>query len=113
MISIGKPAYYAQIFTYYAFEQCSKKFPIMLNIMPIKTAISYATVHIQFLITRSAQLSSRLLRFNFYQESSSIMIGCIVGALFLPIYYAQYLRRNLVPHFVPSCGLITTSQKGL
>ena len=26
-------------FTYYAFEQCSKNLPIMLNIMPITTAI--------------------------------------------------------------------------
>ena len=25
--------YYAQIFTYYAFEHCSKNSPIMLNIM--------------------------------------------------------------------------------
>ena len=45
-------AYYAQFFSNYAFEQCSKKLPIMLNIMPITTA----TVHIQLLllITRLA-----------------------------------------------------------
>ena len=36
---IQAPAYYAQFFTYYAFEQCSKMLPIMLNIMPITTAI--------------------------------------------------------------------------
>ena len=33
------PAYYAQIFAYYAFEQGSKRLPIMLNIMPINAAI--------------------------------------------------------------------------
>jgi len=32
-------AYYVQIFTYYAFEQGSKKSPIMLNIMPIIISI--------------------------------------------------------------------------
>ena len=32
-------AYYAHFFTYFAFEQCSKKLPIMLNIMPITTEI--------------------------------------------------------------------------
>ena len=33
------PAYNAQFFTYYAFEQCSKYLPIMLNIMHMTTAI--------------------------------------------------------------------------
>ena len=32
-------AYYAQIFTYYASEQCSKNLPIMLNIIPMATTI--------------------------------------------------------------------------
>ena len=33
------PVYYAQFFTYYAFEQCSKMLPVKLNIMPLTTAI--------------------------------------------------------------------------
>ena len=33
------PGLLCSIFTYYAFEQCSKNLPIMLNIMPITTAI--------------------------------------------------------------------------
>ena len=34
------PAYYAQFFTYYAFEQCSKNLPIMLNdVTAMTTAI--------------------------------------------------------------------------
>ena len=37
--SVATP-YYAQKFTYYAFEHCSKKLHIMLKIMPIK--INYA-----------------------------------------------------------------------
>lgn len=37
--------YYAQFFTYYAFEQCSKNLPIMLNIMPITTAVMPQFIH--------------------------------------------------------------------
>ena len=33
------PVYYAQIFPYYAFEQCSKMLPVKLNSMTLTTAI--------------------------------------------------------------------------
>ena len=49
MIDVIKaPAYYAQNFTYYAFEQCSKMLPIMLNIMhmPICIAIMPQFIYI-------------------------------------------------------------------
>ena len=39
-----------KIFTYYAFEQCSKVLPIMLNIMPATTTIIYSTVHTVFIL---------------------------------------------------------------
>ena len=42
------PAYFAQFFTYNAFEHCSKKLPIMLNIMPITTAIMPQFAYMQF-----------------------------------------------------------------
>ena len=37
-------AYYAQNFAYYAFEHCSKNYPIILNIMLIN--INYVTVQV-------------------------------------------------------------------
>ena len=47
------------IFTYHALEQCSKKLPIMLNIMPMSTAIMPQFVNdLLFLMTRLAQLGS-------------------------------------------------------
>ena len=48
-------AYYAQNFTYYAFEQYSKRLPIMLNNMPTTTAIIPQLIYIiLFLMTTSA-----------------------------------------------------------
>ena len=56
-----------------------------------------------FLITKLAQLGSRVLFFNFYLPCQDTLL------LFLT-YYAQYymLLRRRVPHFIPSCGFITT-----
>ena len=39
LLSPLSPGLLCSIFTYYAFEQCSNNLPIMLNIMPMTTAI--------------------------------------------------------------------------
>ena len=52
------------IFIYYAFEQCSKKLPIMLNIMPMTTAMMPQFVY-DFIIVND-QISIVRLQINVY-----------------------------------------------
>ena len=60
---IVSPGLLCSIFTYYAFEHCSKKLPVMLNIMPITTAIMSQCIY--NVIARLAQLGSSVLFFDF------------------------------------------------
>ena len=72
----------------------------MLSIILITTAIMLQFINkFIILISRLAQLGSRLLCFNFYAR-----MQC---SYFSPIMLNIMLMRKLVPHFIPCHGLIT------
>jgi len=51
-------------FTYYAFEQCSKKSPIMLNIMPISISIMPQLNHIFYYFNEHINMHSTLYNYS-------------------------------------------------
>ena len=83
-----RSTYYAQIFTYHAFEQCSKDLPIMFNIMPMTSAIIPQFVY-DFIIFND-QLGSITYQFR---------LQC---SYFWPIMLNIMLIRKLVHPFVPN-----------
>ena len=88
---------------------CSKgSLYIMLIFMPIIyymiTARFIYNFNVLFLITRSAQLVFKVLCFNFYLAIMLAIQDAVL--LFLMYLFFIMLMRKLMPHFVPSCGLI-------
>ena len=96
----------------YAFEQCSKELPIMLNIMPITLQLCHSSYTI-LLITRSAWLSSRLICFNFYQESSCFYPSCQDAVLLFLTYYELHSKLLIMISNKFSMKICNSSQAKL
>ena len=86
-----------QFFGYYAFEQCSKKLPIILNIMPITTASIQKFIYIfiafnnQISIVR-LQSDNYTLKFTYYAK-----IQC--SYVFLTYYAQNYAHEKTCASF--------------
>ena len=100
------PVYFAQFFSYNVFEHCSKKLPIMLNIMPITTAIMPQFVYnfiilitiIAYVVRVQTVMSLFLL----------IMIGC--SALIFDVLCSNYAHEETCASFCTNLWVITASQ---
>ena len=79
------------------FEHCSKKLPIMLNIMPLTIVI----------------MPENFIVFNNYISTVRLQSVAPEDTVLLILTYCVQimLMRKVVPHFVSDYGLITILQK--